>query len=538
MTYSPFVETLKTSPLRQTRRVTEREMLRIAGTLGDHGGGDAAELARSEILTWAEKRSAGSLPQAAWLHQGFEYLAGGRNCVGVRLVSGASDIWALRADDPDKTVAQRVWSTEVVIGQTGRAPPKFSVRLLVSSPEPELDLLPHVPGLLHRLEATCGIEFAGQGFFSDAWRIRSAEDAHALVDLLLDPARMQPVFVFTHHERDEDFPLLERDADALARATLGLAHTVILPVALSWYLTERFGRFLSVFNGAARIYLPGFTEDADPYAGHRLITRDRFASFDPFAFFHRVAASDSLARLKLGRDIPEFSSIRTATLTNLQAYLEHSGADEQDIISSLKQQKELLEKELGDARELQAYFGEEHTREKLRAEAAETQLAAANTRIQHLLAAVRKAGGDPYADVPLPVCWNDFGDWCEQHLSGRVTLTKRARREVRDAMFADIAQAARCVMWLANFYRDTKLNGAGMTLRDYAVEPGIWNSPCGADEFPVGWRGQNRVADWHIKTGGNKRDPIRALRIYYFWDAASSQVVIASMPGHASTGAS
>jgi hypothetical protein len=45
------------------------------------------------------------------------------------------------------------------------------------------------------------------------------------------------------------------------------------------------------------------------------------------------------------------------------------------------------------------------------------------------------------------------------------------------------------------------------------------------------------MANWHIKTDGNKRDPTRTLRTYYFWDAASSQVVIASMTGHASTGA-
>ncbi len=537
MTYAPFIETLKNSSLRQSLRATEREVLRIAGTLGGRGAGDAADLARAEILAWAQKRSAGPLPQAAWLHQNFEHLAGGRNCVGVRLVSGASDIWALRADDPDKTVAQRVWSTEAVVGQTGRDDPKFSVRLLVSTPEPELNLLPHVPGLLHRLAGSCGIESAGQRFFNDAWRIASAGDAADLVDLLVDPARQQPVFVFTHHERDDDIPLLERKADALASATLGLAHTVILPVAFSWHLTERFGRFLSVFNGAARVYLPGFTEDAAPY-GHRLITRDRFGTADPFAFFHRCATAESMTRLRLGRDIPEFSSVRAAALENLQTYLEHSGADKQDIISSLKHQKEVLEKDLADARGVQAYFDEEHAREKRRADAAEAQLDEANARIRHLLDVIRKTGADPYVHVPLPLAWDQFGDWCEQHFSGRLSLSKRARREVRDALFADIAQAARCVMWLGNFYRDTRLNGAGVTLRDYPVEPGIWNSPCGADEFAVEWRGRSRVADWHIKTGGNKRDPIRALRIYYFWDAASSQVVVASMPGHASTGAS
>ena len=43
--------------------------------------------------------------------------------------------------------------------------------------------------------------------------------------------------------------------------------------------------------------------------------------------------------------------------------------------------------------------------------------------------------------------------------------------------------------------------------------------------------------EWHIKNGGNTRDPRRCLRIYYFWDEDSQQVVIATMPAHIQTGA-
>ena len=39
------------------------------------------------------------------------------------------------------------------------------------------------------------------------------------------------------------------------------------------------------------------------------------------------------------------------------------------------------------------------------------------------------------------------------------------------------------------------------------------------------------LAYWHIKNGGT-RDPRRCLRIYYFWDATTQQVVIADMPAH------
>jgi hypothetical protein len=69
------------------------------------------------------------------------------------------------------------------------------------------------------------------------------------------------------------------------------------------------------------------------------------------------------------------------------------------------------------------------------------------------------------------------------------------------------------------------------------LEQGIRNSPSGADEFGVWWQGQQHTADWHIKNGGNTRDPRRCLRIYYFWDATTQQVVIADMPAQRTTGA-
>ncbi len=70
------------------------------------------------------------------------------------------------------------------------------------------------------------------------------------------------------------------------------------------------------------------------------------------------------------------------------------------------------------------------------------------------------------------------------------------------------------------------------------LEPGIRNSPSGADEFRIWWQGQYRTVDWQLKNGGNTREPRRCLRIYYFWDEATQQIVIAYMPAHRRTDAS
>src|SRR5690606_6786104 len=94
-------------------------------------------------------------------------------------------------------------------------------------------------------------------------------DAEDLVDYLIDPSRQLPIFVVTLAESGQaDHPTL--DIAALSRAMLGIGHVALLHPAATWRLTERFGKLKSVFGGAARVYLPGFSDNADPYT-HRLV---------------------------------------------------------------------------------------------------------------------------------------------------------------------------------------------------------------------------------------------------------------------------
>jgi hypothetical protein len=178
---------------------------------------------------------------------------------------------------------------------------------------------------------------------------------------------------------------------------------------------------------------------------------------------------------------------------------------------------------------------DEHKQAEDRAQAAELQLNAASFRIQQLLEQIKERGQKPDADVKLPGSWTEFADWCDTYLAGRVVLAPQARSGVRNPFFGSVQLAARCLLWLANEYRDRRIQSGEGSMRDQVLEPGIRNSPSGGDEFRVWWQGQSHTADWHIKNGGNTRDPARCLRIYYFWDAATQQVVIADMPAHRHT---
>jgi len=538
MSYDSFTEALRPLASRMPQIVREREILRVAAIL-DRNGPGTAETARREVLKWVKNQAGGWLPKEALDHQSFDHLAGGRNCSGIRMVDDSTDIWAIRSDRPDRHVAQRVWTTESTIGHLQSEAPRIGVRSLVSSPEDKLAIAPAVPGFLRQIAAICPLR-SGPLDLSDApWVVGSEEDAERLIEILVDPQRELPVFALTVPDdpRNES-PLL--DPVSLAQTTLGIASVVVIPAQFTWALTERFGKRLSVFGGAVRVYLPGFSEDANPYGGHELILREEISTATDAEkagnWMRRLAASESITRVRLGRGVLSFTAVRQQSLDLSRSRLEYEGASDTDQLVAAQKQINLLKGDLRQALDAQQWFSDEHKVAEDRAKTAEAQLTAAEFRIRQLTDQLKARGEAPDTNIPLPSCWDAFADWCEQHLVGRLLLSPRARREVKSPLFQEVSVAARCLLWLANDYRERRLGGGDGGLR-FPFESGIRNDRCGADGFLFDWQGKRYNVEWHVKNGGNTRAPALCLRIYYFWDDASQQVIIASMPAHRPTGA-
>jgi len=533
-------QTLSGMAQRMPRVVREHEVLRVAGWMLKSNASDVAKAAINEVLKWAERRCGGRLPAEAWRHDTFEYFSGGRNSNCVRLKTDSSDLWAIRADDPDKTIAERTWTTEVVIGLIPNEPAKFSARLLVSTPENELLIEPHTPGFVQQVVETCSLVRGKYPLSVEPMRVETQEDAADLIGHLIDPEREMPTFVVTlSSDADSTHPNL--DADSLCRAMLGIAHIAVVNSSMTWNLTERFGRMRSVFGGAARVYLPGFTESADPYS-HRLVLADQINTSDGAArcarWMRQLAAGESIRRTKLGRDVLAFSAIRNASLQVRQEILKSEGASDADQLKAANERISALEKDLTQQSADQNYYVEEYEKELERAELAEKQAQAAAYRIQALTSQLRSRGTDPDQDISLPTSWDALPDWCDQHLSGRLVLTSPARRGAKDPDFRDVEAVARCLLWLANTCLDSRIAGGGGSLREAVIEEGIRNSPCGSDTYDFDWNGRKFSADWHVKNGGNTRDPSRCLRIYYCFDEQTQQVIVSDMPAHRRTGAS
>jgi hypothetical protein len=479
----------KTLLARHRATVREHEILRVSATLAGNNPNLAVSVARKAVLQWAQNRTTGKLPDEAWRSESFEHISGGRNCSAVRLRADKDDIWIIRVEDPDKTIAGRIWTSEIAAfndSEVGR----FTLRLLVSSPESRLDIEPHVPGVVLQIIERPGLT---AGNFNRLPKtpvlIRSENDANLLIDALLDPARRLPIIVLSVPSDASGEYQTSFDAKELARACAGLALVAVLPAKLSWNLTYRFGKPLSVYEGAARVYLPGFTEDANPFGGHELLLPTQVTSDEEgLKRLRWIAARGSVRRLELGRDVLAYAPLKLRSLQQWQRELSQSGAGEHEQLAAANQQNALLQKQLHEALEYQQIFSDLHDEVEERAEAAEAQARAHGFRIQQLLAELKAVGASPDSATKLPTNWDEFIDWCDEQLAGRVILTSQARDQIRKAEFEDVALASRCLLWLGNELPQAKLDGAGGTLNDRPIEEGARNAHCGSDEFEMEWQ--------------------------------------------------
>ena len=516
------------------RMVREYDVLHVAAELPSSE--DAISRARADILRWAQKRSGGQLPPDAMAGGPFELLAAGRSSSAVVVNLPQIQAWALRQEDPDKEVAGRIWTSEAIIWRTPDQAPRFAARLIVGSSEDELNVAQAVPGYVRQLSKNVGLLSGGRQLPFEPWFVGDLVAQEELLQLLVDPDRRLPILVVSATDRDR--PDITLDLENLAAGLCGLAQVVAILPDTSWALTEQFSKKLSVFDRAARIYMPGFDESADPFA-HPLWLGARMKELDDAATVDRQIRSRvalfSTRAVRLGTDILPYTQLQSFSRLAEQESLAARGASDSEKLSAAENRIAALTKQLNEAKDLEQYALQVVEGIERRAEEAEARERNAIGRVQVFLQKLADAGGRQES-VAIPSSWGDFEDWFDTELVGRVALTGAARRGCKKALYADVAQAARCLIWLAKDCRDRFLNGGG-SLRDEVVEEGIRNAPCGSDEFIFEWLGQRLLANQHVKSGGNTRDPANCLRIYYSWDDQTQQIIVADMPAHRHSGA-
>ncbi len=341
--------------MRQAAKV--REVLRISATL------EKPQVAREIILEWLENDASTELPEGAWKGDAFQHEANDRSFTAVRAKGDTSDAWALRFAEPGEGDTEQLWTTEIATREQSGQEPLFSVRTLVKSTDHKLRSQPTVPRFMEHVAGECGLEQGAAKIEKDPWIIESDYDAANLTEFLVDPDRRTPAFVLTVAEEAENptEPLIE--AGPLATDTLGIAKVVVLPAEYTWKLTNRFGKRLSVYRGALRVYLPGFREDTDPEGGHDLFMPHRMDTPETAArlgsLLRWMAVRESLKRMRLGQEVLPFASVLMPSIDFETQKLAASKASAAKQLTAAKEHLGILRQELQAALQMQQWLTEE-----------------------------------------------------------------------------------------------------------------------------------------------------------------------------------
>lgn len=438
------------------------EILRVSAQLDGDDYSVSMAVARTEALKWATKRAGRLLPEAAWDFRDFEVLVGGRSCTGIAIKNESLDLWALRVEDPDDKVAGRIWSTEIVVGGEVGNRPHVSLRLIVSTTESDFRIEQHVPGLVLQMIEAPGLIRGARPLFAAPVKIQTENAAEDLCDHLEDRERRLPIFVVAVPEGDGKPHI---DTAVLAKAVAGLARIVLVPPDLTWVLTNRFGKYRSVFNGGVRAYLRGFSATDDPYR-HRLLLDTDLRKVGGGSACVRslraLAAEVSISETRLGKDDLEFAAIHTASRKLRKTDLSNQSAPDEELLKTAEQLVESLEKQVEEKdKGIDGYIAEVEVAEE-RAQAAEQENRSLLFRIRQLETALAEGGEAPTQEPPLPQEWPEFTDWLDQTYPSKVLLTPQARRMVRSPVFEDVSLVARAVTWLATVQHDRRVNGGGV----------------------------------------------------------------------------
>jgi hypothetical protein len=207
----------------------------------------------------------------------------------------------------------------------------------------------------------------------------------------------------------------------------------------------------------------------------------------------------------------------------------HIAALQQKLQSAREENDQWLN-ELMEASEVAEYYKQEN--------------AALRMRLNALMAHMGRQNADTLsAEVSIPARFDEMRSWVKTNLAGQLILHPRAERALNKAEYEDVASVYRALLILANEYRDSRM-GTGSdkafkeALAQYGMEMGGSIDKCRAGQegdayyvnYPIGTTNREFLQFHLVK--GTRREDRYCMRIYFFWDDDTHQVVVGWLPSH------
>lgn len=539
-------------PIARSRRAAVEPVSQVHLSLHVSEKPGAFELARSEILKFAERRAGGALPSEALEGKSFS-----TDDVGARRIEGIAidspRYWTLRFDDDDRTVASRSWVIETALAEQNEdGPVLFGLRLqcIARGENPDYDR--SLPTFARDVISACDVRMDGRRVTLKPWVIDTEDEVDQLVDLLRSESRTADVIVLSLPEHSNDLSNELISSDRLARDLAGAAHVVVISGQAAFQLSDRVGREFSVFHQAVRTYRPGFDPDTEAPFAHPLGLAERICNWDGGPDRYRsYISSEVLRRTVEGPDalkrLPSFAEAKRTAAELRRRSAKQSGSSNDELLALAEDEIAQLKNDLTLQGQESSQLLEVAEAEREAAGAEVLRLQGTLYHLQQRLQSVETVDGE-VTDAPIPNDLAELEQWAATHLAGTVELHNRALRGAKDSEYEDVSVIYQSLSLLRDYYVPMRCQGGpelkqafDQRCQELGIEEQQSFSGNRAGEQGDTYfirMGHRRVElDRHLKKG-NSREPRYCFRLYFFWDDTTNQVVVGWLPSHLSTRAS
>ena len=438
--------------------------------------------------------------------------------------------WSLVWDRPDAAGREIVWRSEVRLATLGTDVEATVAVRIVSQKRVVVPERAHVnrPRLISFLASKYKASVGGQRIDVEPTRILGNSVLHFHQDTLRSPERVLPVVVVSPFNRFAGYAI---DAKTLADRIAAIAEVAIIDnPRVAWEFARIVGRPFACFDGAVRVFWPGFDPRSDDPYSHRLWLAHRIE--DPRRFADRLFGQLSSYAARLVRDGPIWIAASKRTTEGRLVELRERGARVEEATQLAELANEILD---GSQKILEET---ERERDSLREENRDLR-----ARVEQLSLAVRYTGSD-----------DDESDSDDVAVSDVAAAVVRADDEFDSLRFLSLAydsaeaslyqrpdevfEACRVLDELSS--ARSSVDSLGSSLEEWFLQHNVTYSRFQSqttmgkfrDEytFPEGehiWEMQE-----HLIFGKTGRDPRHSLRVYFAWDDEEKQHVIGWVGTH------
>lgn len=529
---------LSTSPQIMTR-VVSQVSLEVAGS-------NIFRDLQKRVMKWAfaPDRNLKGIPDGAWDGEDFEIDAENSERAEATNIDNPR-YWAFRFRERLKD-SNRIWTTEVGIAEISSTEVVFGCRLLCTQ-RGNTEIIPRsIPQFVRSIAFTKDAFLDGHETSADPWLIKTENDVDELVDFMSSLRRKHPIVVFSTPEHSNISAETILPVRLFIRRTAGYVHTAVVTSDASYMLTDRIGVEFSVFNQAVRTYNPGFNPENDLWSDHPIAKADNIRSWEtdgPNTFIDFLIHQTlrlTRPRNLLEEEQPPFHKVKLLAAQLKRERAQKLGQSETEQMALLNKELEASKNEANESFELaiSAENEKEQTESELR------QLKSSYFSLQARVSDLQtKLAKRVDTSEITPSTLEDIQDWSAKHLSGDVELHERAIKAAVSSDFSDAKFVYDTLLVLRDYYVPMRRKGGVDQKKAFEVRLsnfGLVNTKCFAekgaakkfgDTYFIQYQGQSRELDWHLKKGIS-RDERYVFRLYYFWDAETSRLVVGHLPSH------